>query len=516
MNFDDFLKVIRTRWRTVLVAATLTILAAVAYTLTQTPQYQASTRLFVSTAAGTSVSDLYSGLRLAQDRVLSYAQLITGETLAQRTVDRLNLDVGATTVKEQVTAKVAPETVLIDVSVIDPSPVQARDIANALSDEFVIMVRELETPAEGAKPDARVVVEQRATVPTRPVSPNKRRNFAAGVLFGAMLGIGLALLRELLDNTVKNRDDLERDTGASVVGVVPFNKSRRDHAAISFDTDNSPVAEAFRKVRTNLNFLSVDNPPKLIVITSSIPNEGKSTTAINIGLSLAEAGHNVLLIDGDMRRPSVARYLDLVGSAGFSTLLSGAASIDDVLQQSKFPRLTVLTAGANPPNPSELIGSMAAKKVLSDLRERFDFVIIDTPPLLAVTDGAILAAESDGAIVLVRAGVTKRDQIRQGVGVLNDVGATILGSILSMASTRGGSANNYYHYVYGHADGDSASRTPTSLPEDLPAISSVEPDARTAASELKSSGTAGCPDSLPLPNSTAPAMGISRDSLHDS
>ena len=469
----------------------LIILAVVAYTLVQTPQYQASTRLFVSTVAGTSVSDLYSGNRLAQDRVLSYAQLIMGETLAQRTIDRLNLDMGAETVKAKVTAKVRPNTVLIDVSVDDSSPVRARDIANALSDEFVIMVRELETPAQGAKPDARVVVEQRASVPSSPVSPNKKRNVAAGVLLGAILGVGLALLRDVLDNTVKEREAVERITGAGVVGVVPFDKERRDHAAISFDTDNSPVAEAFRKLRTNLQFLSVDNPPRLIVVTSSTPNEGKSTTSINIALSLAEAEHNVLLVDGDMRRPTLAKYLDLVGSVGFSTLLSGAACLDDVLQESQFPRLTVLAAGAIPPNPSELLGSMAAKKVLNDLRERFDFVIIDSPPLLAVTDGAILAAESDGAIVLVRAGQTKRDQLAQGAAVLADVGATVLGSVLTMVPTRGSGAYSYYHYDYGRAQGNSSSQKSTSMSgADSASTSSDDPDTNTVFTPGKSSKTA--------------------------
>ena len=491
MDINDFFKVIRTRWVTVFVTATLTILAALVFTLTQTPRYEAATRLFVSTAAGTSVSDLYSGNRLAQDRVLSYAQLIMGENLAQRTVDRLNLDMDAATVKEEVTAKVKLNTVLIDVSVVDSSPVRARDIANALSDEFVVMVRELETPADGARPDARVVVEQRATVPNRPKSPSKKKNLAAGVLLGGMLGIGLALLRNALDNTVKDRSTLERITGGSVVGVIPFDKGRRDQPAISFDDDNSPAAEAFRKMRTNLQFLSVDMPPRLIVVTSSMPNEGKSMTAINLALSLAEADHNVLLVDGDMRRPSVGKYLDLVGAVGLSTLLSGAACLDDVLQESQFPRLTVLTAGATPPNPSELAGSMAAKKVLSELRERFDFVIIDTPPLLAVTDAAIFATEADGALLLVRAGETKRDQLSQGVGVLNDVGATLLGSVLTMMPTRGGRAYDYYHYSYARTDSSSASGKPISLagPEaDSPLISSVERDSSTvSASELKGS-----------------------------
>lgn len=489
MDLHDFVKIIRTRWVTVFVTSLVTISAAVVYTLLQTPLYQASTRMFVSTVAGNTVSDLYSGNRLSQERVLSYSELITGETLAQRTIDRLSLNMDAETLTKKVTAKARPDTVLIEVSVVDPSPLQARDIANALSDEFVVMVRELETPDQGAKPDARVVVEQRATVPRKPVTPKKKQNLAIGILLGGMLGVGVALLRDLLDNTVKDREALERITGVGVVGVVPFDKGRRDHPAISFDTNNSPAAEAFRKMRTNLQFLSVDSPPRLIVITSSIPNEGKSTTAINIALALAEANRRVLLVDGDMRRPSLGRYLNVVESVGLSSVLSGAASLDDVLQESEYPRLTILTAGATPPNPSELLGSMVAKKVLRDLRDRFDYVIIDTSPLLAVTDGAILAAESDGAIVLVRAGETTREQLTHATRILNDVGATLLGSVFSMVPTRGSSADNYYYY--GRTYGKSAEQTPPSVPKQVHRRFRVEPSASTvSAPESKSSGTA--------------------------
>lgn len=449
MELHDFVKVIRTRWATVFATALVSVLAAVVYTLLQTPLYQASTRLFVSTVGGTSVSDLYSGNRLSQERVLSYAQLIMGETLAQRTIDRLSLDMDAETLKDNVTAKVKPDTVLIDVSVLDASPIRARDIANALSDEFVAMVRELETPDQGAKPDARVVVEQRATVPPKPVEPKKVRNVLFGILLGGILGVGLALLRDVLDNTVKDREQLERITGAGVVGLIPVDKSRRQNPAISYEKDNSPSAESFRKLRTNLQFLSVDSPPRVIAVTSSVPNEGKSTTAINIALALAEADHNVLLVDADMRRPSLAGYLDLVRSVGFSNVLSGSVPIDDALQESKFPRLKVLTAGPTPPNPSELLGSMAAKRVLSELRDRYDYVIIDTSPLLAVTDAAILAAESDGAILLVRAGETRREQVSHATRMLNDVGATILGAVLSMVPTNRSAVYGYYGNTYG-------------------------------------------------------------------
>ncbi len=445
------------------VTALVAVLGAVAVTLLTTPLYQASTRLYVSATGGASVAEAYQGNRLSQERVLSYTQLLTGETLAQRTIDKLGLDMSAETLQEHVKASAKADTVLIDLGVVDKSAVQARDIANALSDEFVVMVRELETPEDGSRPDARVVVEQRASVPTSPVTPKPIRNIAIGLAIGLLVGIGLALLRDLLDNTVKARQTLEDIAGVGVVGSIPFNKERRKEPAISFGSDNSAIAEAFRKLRTNLQFLSVDSPPRVIVVTSSMPNEGKTTTAINIALALAEAEHNVVLVDGDMRRPQLDKYLDLVGSVGLSTVLSGAASLSDVLQKTRFPGLTVLTSGTTPPNPSELLGSMAAKTMLTELRSEFDYVIVDSSPLLAVTDAAILSANSDGVLIMARLGHTKRDQLAHAVGNLHDVGATPLGAVFTMTPERGPAAYSYNYYGYG-APQQAAHREPPADP----------------------------------------------------
>ena len=164
---------------------------------------------------------------------------------------------------------------------------------------------ELETPPEGGKPDARVVVEQHASLPTNPVIPKQTRNLAIGLALGVLLGIGLAVLRDRLDNTVKDQEILEEITGVGLVANIPLDKDRQKDPAISFADDRSAIAEAFRKLRTNLQFLEVDNPPRVIVVTSSMPGEGKTTTAINIALALAEADHNVVLVDGDMRRPKL-------------------------------------------------------------------------------------------------------------------------------------------------------------------------------------------------------------------
>lgn len=467
LNLQDFLKLLRSRWITVCVTTVVVLLGAVAVTLLTTPLYQASTRLFVSTTAGagTPLGDIYQGNLVSQDRVLSYSELLTGKTLAQRTIDKLGLDMSADTLEKRVKATAKEQTVLIDVAVLDESPVRARDIANALSNEFVTMVRELETPEPGAAPNARVVVEQRASIPDAPTTPKTARNIALGLAVGVLLGIGLAVLRDRLDNTVKDRETVEEITGAGVVGSVPLDRERRKEPAISFDSENSAIAEAFRKLRTNLQFLAVDNPPRVIVVTSSLPNEGKSTTALNIALALAEAEHNVVLVDGDMRRPTLDKYLNVIGSAGFSTVLSGGASLSEVLQKTRFSGLWVLTAGAIPPNPSELLGSLAAKKVLSELRAQFDYVIVDSSPLLAVTDAAILAASSDGVLIIARFGQTKREQLAHAIKILKDVGTSPLGAVLSIMPTRGKSSYSYsYGYGYGYYGDEQKHRPSPDLP----------------------------------------------------
>ncbi len=456
MSLQDFARLVRTRWLTVAAVALLAVLGAIAVTLVTTPQYQASTRLFVSTTAGASAAERFQGNRLSQERVLSYTELIKGQTLAQRTVDKLNLDMSANELRSKVKATAKSDTVLINVVVIDASPVRARDIADALSDEFVVMVRELETAGPGDRPDARVVVEQRASIPEAPIVPKKAENLGLGIVLGLTLGVAVAAVRDLLDNTVKDREALEAITGVGLVGTVPLDKERRNRPAVAFERDNSAIAEAFRKLRTNLQFLSVDNPPRVIVILSSAPGEGKSTTAINIALALAESEKNVVLVDGDLRRPSLDKYLDLVGSVGFSTVLSGGASLTEVLQETKFPRLTVLTAGPTPPNPSELLGSQAAKKLLDDLRSQYDYVIVDTAPLLAVTDGAILATVADGALIMTKYGGTKREQLTHAVGTLRDVGVSLLGSVLTMVPTRGSGTYSYSYSYYGERSGTTA------------------------------------------------------------
>ena len=478
MEVHDYLRILQARWKIVAVTSAVVLFGALVASLLATPQYQASTRLFVSTSSGASVSELYQGNRFSQERVASYTKLLTGTTLAQRTLDSLGItDPTPAELAGKVKASSAPDTVLIDVTVTDPSPERARDLANALSDEFVDMARELETPENGGSPAARVVVEQHAATPSSAVSPNTKRNVALGLLVGVLLGIGAAVLRDRLDNTVKDRKTAEDIAGAGLVGTIPLDKERQETAAIVFRDANSGSAEAYREMRTNLQFLDVDNPPRVLVVTSALPSEGKSTTAINTALVLAEAGHSVVLVEGDLRRPRVSKYLGVIGDAGFSTVLAGRAGLDDVLQPTRFENLTVLAAGALPPNPSELLGSATAKQIVEDLRTRFDYVIIDASPLLPVTDAVVLSAAADGALMIVRHGKTTREQMVRAVGNLANAGVRVLGTIITMAPSNRPGAYEYRYYY----ESDDSAKKPAPADAETPHPESAPVPARNGA-----------------------------------
>lgn len=447
MDVRDYLKVLRTRWRIAVGTAVVGLLAALGVSLLTTPQYAASSQLFITATASTDTSSgAYQGSQFSQQRVVSYTQLLTGQQVAQRVIDELGLTTSPAGLASRVSVTSVPDSVILAVTVQDPSPTLARDLTNAVADQFTGLVAELETPAGGGVPSARVTVVQQAGVPTSSVVPDVPRNLALGLVAGLLLGLALAVLRERLDTSVKTRERAAEAAGTAVIGSVPFDKDRPEHPLVDFETRNSISAEAFRTLRTNLQFLDVDHPPAVLTVTSSVPSEGKTTTAINLAHVLAEAEKTVVLVEADLRRPRVARYLGLVENVGLTTVLTGQAELADVLQSTSNPNLSVLAAGAHPPKPSELLGSAQMKSLLTELRGLADYVVFDAPPLLAVTDATVLSTVTDGAVVVVRHGHTKRDQLSRATANLRAVDAPVLGVVVNMTPAKGNDEYEYYYY----------------------------------------------------------------------
>ena len=452
MELRDYIRVLRKQWRLIALCVLLAAGAAAVATMQATPQYRSEVTFFVSTPTE-EASTTFAGGAFSQQRVRSYADIVAGPAAAQAVAETLQ-GVDASDIAEKVTATVVPDTVLLEAAVTDASPRRAQQIAQGLADSFPDVITALERPEGGGASPIKVSVVEQPTLPTDPVSPKPTRNLALALVLGLLLGVGLAVLRETLDNTVKNPDDTQEAAGAATLGAITYDPQAGKKPLIVSDSPRSVRSEAFRQLRTNLQFVQVDGPLRSLVLTSSVPKEGKSTTACNLAIIMAQAGVRVCLVEGDLRRPRVADYLGVESAVGMTDVLIGRVSLDDALQTWGGGLLQVLPSGPLPPNPSELLSSHGMAELMKALEKRFDLVLIDAPPLLPVTDAAILSTLADGAVLCVRARSTKKDQVEQAAGALRAVDATILGVVLTMVPTKGPDAYQGYGHGYGSYQSD--------------------------------------------------------------
>jgi capsular exopolysaccharide synthesis family protein len=457
LDLQGFLKALARRWVTVGVCLFLAIGAAIAATALSTPVYAAKTQLFVSTRTGEDTAQLYQGQSFSQARVQSYAAIVTARQVTGPVVKALRLHMTPEQLASRITAVAPINTVLIDITVRDTAPQRAARIANAVAKRFTTVVDQLETPRQASgstrsgKDEAAYTspvslgVTQEATAPTTPVSPRLLLNLVAGALGGLLLAAALVALRETLDTTFKTSEALGEFLALPGLGAIPYDRDTPRQPLISAD-GHSKRAEAFRKLRANLQFSQFDNPPRTIVVTSSVLDEGKTNTAVNLAMSLAEAGVSSCLVDADLRRPCVAQTFGLIQDAGLTTVLIGQARVEEVMQKVR-GGLSVLTSGPIPPNPTELLASARMKEVLSELADLYQVVIVDTAPLLPVADTVGLASLSQGALLVVRAAKTNRDQVRTAAESLERVGVRVLGTVFSMVPVpKAGRSSRYGRY----------------------------------------------------------------------
>jgi capsular exopolysaccharide synthesis family protein len=445
VDLHDYLRVVRKRWRTI-VAVTLALVAVAALVTLWSPKvYQAHTQLFVSTSAGDDSSQLLQGSSFTQQRVKSYSDVITTPTVLNPVIDELDLQTDADRLGRQISASVPLDTVLIDVMVNDADPQQAARIADAVGKQFSQTVAELERVSDRSASPVKVSVVRPPSTPSTPVSPKPARNIALGVVLGLMLGLGAALLRDLLDTSIRTERDVKDVTEETVIGGVLFDADSSKRPLIVQADPHGPRAEAFRALRTNLQFIDAATHPRSMTFTSSLPGEGKTTTTVNLAISMAAAGSRVCLVEGDLRRPRMLKYMGLENSVGLTNVLIGQADLDDVLQPFGNSHIQVLGAGQIPPNPSELLGSEAMSRTVRELEAKFDYVIIDAPPLLPVTDAAVLSTITGGTVVIVGCDIVHKEQLTRGLEALRAVGGNVLGLVVNRIPTKGADAESYYY-----------------------------------------------------------------------
>lgn len=465
MTLEDYLRILRRHWFGVIAITLVGVLVAAVVSMMMPRVYQADASGFVTAqsdgnAGMASVVDSYS-----KSRAKSYVELAKNRAVADRVIESLELETTSQKLVSRISASVPMDTVTLRVTATAPTPQGAQDLANAWIVALSEQIAELEgstiqdtvDPETGevmeTEPTVGLIPQETAVLPASPTSPNVKLNLALGALVGLALGVAYAMVRNMMDKRIRSAEVIEKEFGIAVLGTLPVDDTLRKSQGRLITTTSATArnphlrfAEALRELRTNIQFINVDSPPRVIVMTSPLPQDGKSTIAANLALAIAESGKRVMLIDADLRRPTVGETFGITSKAGLTDVIVGKVKLLDVLQRSALnPQLYVLPAGTIPPNPSELLGSQALSNLVHKLAEHA-VVILDAPPLLPVTDSAILAGRTDGAIMCISAGRTHIEELEKALSNIEKVRGKVLGVIINRVPVKGADKGQYGYY----------------------------------------------------------------------
>ena len=523
LQLQDVVRVLRRRWKLITLAVVVCLAGAAALTVLQSPIYEATATLLIKP---TSADDVFTPQQdpygAAQRRVATESDVVKSSPVRALVKQRIGN-------APPISVTPSSDADVISVSARSTDPAHAERVANAYAQAYVdtkrrqgidsllaasaqirdrvnalqSQINALDTQVQNAAPAQRDEVDQsvsqrrnslldqqtgfRSTLdqlqvrialasggasvvtpaarPGTPVEPRPVRNGGLGLALGLVLGIGLAFLFENLDDRLRTKADFERATDdLPVLGLIP--SFEREQLPITLAQPRSPAAEAYRTLRTSVQFLSIDTPKRLVQVTSPKPSEGKTTTIANLGLALAYAGVRVCIVDCDLRRPCLADAFRVDPTIGFTSVLLGTTTLEDALGASDSwgPHLTILPAGPVPPNPSELLSSPRVQKLFEVLTQMFDVVLVDTPPTLPVSDALVVSRLVDAVLLIGNAGSTTRKEVQHALELLRNVGAPVVGTVLNGLAP-GDRAHAGYGYGYGAAAED---RRELELPQAVP------------------------------------------------
>ncbi len=501
MELSTYLSVLARRKWIVILSVLLGTAIAAAFTLLSTPQYVASTTVRVLTIGGGSVTQARPDITYTERLVNTYSRIITSAKVRRQIMDDLGLES-----MPAISVQAIPGTELIRLVAEAPDPEDARDIANAaaqvlvdqnrefysggagqtlqqiLSEQLATAEEELnqsrtdydaalaaaeENPTalslasqalevrertytslltqyeaarleEAVRANAISIVEE-ANAPNRPAKPRHLVNLALGFAVGLVTGVALALLAENLDTTLYTAEQIENATQMETVGQIPAAKD--DLSIARLGAGHYPQLESFRRLRTNI-LASGAGGSQVALLTSARRGEGKSTVSANLAVTIAQSGREVVVVDCDLRLPTVHKLFDLPNKRGLTNILAGEVSVDESIQYSAFPRVQVVTSGPLPPNPTELLGSQRMLDLIEQLKAQFDFIILDTPALLSVADAAVLAPAVDNVILVVAQSQTRRGDVQTVRRQLSNVRVKSMEVVVNRAEPNGSYA--YY------------------------------------------------------------------------
>ena len=438
MTVLDFFALTRRGWKVLLILVVAGVVAGAAWGFLTPKVYQAQSSGFIA-AQGSAV---IAGSDAATSKAGSYLALINSKQVHEAIVQDTQADPAS--LNGSLSANLASGSTLIQVTATSASPQAAQKLANGALHALAKVVGEIESKTQDTGNGIQIVPMDDAVVPSAPVSPDLKLAIGIGAGVGLVLAYAWLFLRRALDVRVRVHTDIRELMGTGVLARVP--KLGRKGTPEGDSRTETIANEAFRQLRTGLRFSSVDSEVRVVMITSASQGEGKSMTAASLARVIAESGQRTLLVDGDLRRPRVASNFGIDGTIGLSEVLSAQVPVRNVIQPTKDPNLFVLPSGGMPPNPSEMLGSVAMSNLLSDFRKDF-FIIIDAPPVLPVTDATVVSTLVDGVVFVLAVGQTHRAAGAAARAQLDQVRARILGVVLNMVPLKGGDS---YGSGYGY------------------------------------------------------------------
>lgn len=446
----------RRKWIVVSVLA-VAVGAAALFSTIQRPTYRAESKILIG--QGDALPSPTSAGQITQTYTATMADLLRSNDLAGRVIARLRLDKTPEDLLKEVSVSINPQTSVIKVSVDDHSAALARKINAAIGAVFSQLVKERlgkGTPAVAgapAIPPVTATIWDPAHILPGKVAPQPVRNVLIAGILGLILGLVTAFLRDHFDRGLRTREMVEQEFGVPVIGQIPFAKLRKKDRRVVFWQGFGEVAESFRALRANLQYLGVQRPLRTILITSASPQQGKTTVSANLALAIARSGATTIVLEGDLRRPRLDHAFDTPSNgAGLTSVLVGAVDIDEAIVDVAMPsalsseatthseregRLSFLPSGPQPPNPSELLSSIPMTKLLDRLALAYDYVLIDSPPVLVVADALEVARQVDGVLLVVRRNHASRDEARELRALVERLGINLLGVVFTDVAPAG-------------------------------------------------------------------------------
>ncbi len=448
LDLRQLLRIARQYWW--IVALLMIVAGATAYyrSSQQPEQYTTSSRVLLLGEETENITS-YTAQLASQNLTLTYLELIESDNILQAVVEELNLPFDYVALDGKVSTSAIEKTLLLQITVVDTDPERAAQIADTTAAKFIEYINE----NQGSTLSSPVDMAATARVPTTPFEPNPTTAGLLGLFVGLLLGVALVALLEFLDNTIKPQQEVEQFVGAPLLASVPQLPNLRPggHQVYTVVQPRSSAAEAMRLMRTNLEFAAASSDIRRLVVSSPNPGEGKSTSAANLGVVMAQGGMKVVIIDADLRRPTQHRIFGVPGDEGLTTLLTHPdRSWVDVGKRVAVANLTLIPAGPLPPNPSDLVSSQRFIRLLDKIDKDVDLIIIDSPPVLAASDSLAIAAHTDGVVLVCFSNRTRIDAVQHSVQSIRQGGIRLIGVVLNRTKKQQG-ASYYGNYYYSQA-----------------------------------------------------------------